>query len=266
MGRDKKQVCEEGAPGWIVTFSDLMSLLLTFFVLLLSFSSISEEKFNRAVLSLQGALGVLPANPSMIGRSSNKRKNREESESEKQARELRRQLQIMGKEQEVKIEFDAKGGLKISLPNAILFETGSATLKPEASPVLGEISRVLAALPDTFVEVKGHTDTTPLTQMPQFRDNYQLSYFRAEAVMQQLVIAGGVPEEQFQITAAGQNQPMATNTTPEGRATNRRVEIFVRGLIDKSTIESLRGEMETLGGPEVPMLLPISPAELEPMR
>ena len=63
MPRSKKGEGEQGAPMWIVTFSDLMSLLLTFFVLLLSFSTISEEKFNQALMSLQGAFGVLKLSP-----------------------------------------------------------------------------------------------------------------------------------------------------------------------------------------------------------
>ncbi|NJL73307.1 MAG: hypothetical protein HC888_18110 [Candidatus Competibacteraceae bacterium] len=63
MGRSKKCDCEPGAPGWIVTFSDMMSLLLTFFILLLSFSTVSEEEFNKAMMSLQARSGCCPSSP-----------------------------------------------------------------------------------------------------------------------------------------------------------------------------------------------------------
>lgn len=240
MARQKKQKQgEEGAPGWVVTYGDMMSLLLTFFILLLSFSTISQDEFQKAMGSLKGALGVLPKSNGIISLNLRVQRNRKE-EMQTAARKLAEQLQIEGKEKQVKIEFDATGGLKISLPSAILFDAGSATLKPESASVLEHVAEVLGQLPDTFIEVRGHTDNQSLTDTVRYRDNYELSYFRADAVTRQLTISGRVPINQFEIVACGPSQPLASNTTEEGRRANRRVEIFVRGLVDKSKMDSLR--------------------------
>lgn len=265
MSRKKKGNEEEGAPKWIVTFSDLMSLLLTFFVLLLSFSTISEQDFNQAMMSLQGAFGVLSQYDGMITMQPRPQRRQQEN-TERAARRLRRQLQIEGLEKQVKIEYDAQGGLKIILPDAVLFDSGSAELKPAALPLLQDIGDVLGDLPDTFVEVRGHTDSQPTGAGTRFRDNYDLSYFRAYSVADRLAFSGGVPEEQFEIVAAGANQPVATNTTIEGQQANRRVELYVRGLVDQSRMEGLegRGSEGVTGAPAEQ--IPASPRELEELR
>jgi len=265
MSRKKKGSDERGAPAWIVTFSDLMSLLLTFFVLLLSFSTISEEDFNQAMASLQGALGIMSMHDGMVAFHPRPQRQARQQETERAARRLRRQLQVEGLEMQVKIEYDAQGGLKIILPNAVLFDSASADLKPEALPLLQDIGSVLAELPDTFIEVRGHTDALPTSPGARFRDNYDLSYFRAYAVADRLAVAGGVPEEQFEIVASGANQPVATNATEEGRAANRRVELYVRGLVDQRRMESLEASPGEAAGAPLGTV-PVSPRELEEFR
>lgn len=268
MGRGRKKAAEGegGAPGWVVTYGDMMSLLLTFFILLLSFSTISEEAFKKAASSLQGAFGALPSFNHIIGTHSRKDRTKNAA-AESTARKLREQMQILGREKQVKIEYDARGGIKISLPNSLLFEQSSATLKPEAAPVLEDIGKVLSGLPDTFIEVKGHTDSQVLMGTIRFRDNYELSYFRADAVMRQLNAYGNVPSEQFELVACGPNQPLASNNTEEGRQSNRRVEIFVRGLVDKSKIEAL-GEGSAVPGSveRIPDRVLTTPQELTELR
>ncbi len=251
--------CEEGAPAWIVTFSDLMSLLLTFFVLLLSFSTISEEDFNDAMVALQASFGIFSgqSSPLQLQYQPPKKKS---AEAKKAARNLRQRLMIQGKEHQVKIEYDAVGGLKLSLPGAMLYDLGQATLRPDAYPLLREVAETLRQLPDAFIEVRGHTDATPVTESARFRDNYELSYYRADAVARYLYTTGGIPSEQFEITAVGPNQPKATNDTPEGREANRRVEIYVRGLVDRSNIEGLYDRLEEKM-PRNTRGYPVSPVE-----
>ena len=248
MARDRKKKRGDeiaGAPGWMVTYGDMMSLLLCFFVLLLSFSTISEEAFNKALMSLQGAFGVLDRFDSIVNPVPRRPKKTEEA-VEQLARRLRREMQVMAKDTDVKIEFDEEGGLKISLPNKILFESARAELRAEAYPVLNELAEVLKDVPDSFVEVRGHTDARPLTRTPQYRDNYDLSYARADAVTRRLNESGGIPLDQFEIVSCGSSQPIATNTTPEGQQANRRVEVYVRGAFNRGRIEQLRREAEAL--------------------
>lgn len=263
---DKKCNCPPpGAPAWLATFADMMSLLLTFFILLLSFSSISEDKFKQAMMSLEGGFRPFPAMSgfiTMIPRTSRK----SESESAKAARKLRRMLQVRGLEKSVKIEFDAVGGIKINLPGNLLFEAGQSTLKPDALPLIREIAQVLSELPESFFEVHGHTDSQPLASSPQFRDNYDLSYYRAHSVTEQLVLSGSLPIEQFEIQANGASQPIATNDTEEGRAANRRVEIYVRGLLDKQKLNRLLQGIESDQPGTQREDLPVSPADLDNLR
>lgn len=244
--RDKKNEEGGGTPGWVVTFSDLMSLLLTFFVLLLSFSTISEKDFERAIMSLQGALGVLPANLSIVNPYP-RRPSEQNTRAEELARKLRRQLQVTGKDSAVKVEFDATGGLKITLPEAILFDAGSAELRAAAAPVLEDVGMVLADLPKTFIEVRGHTDDTQLGAASEYRDNFELSFWRANAVAQRLIAAAPLDSKQFEVVAVGPGQPVAPNTTETGRRANRRVDVYVRGVLDP---ERIREVEERFGGAE----------------
>lgn len=248
MARAKKCECEKGAPLWVVTFGDLMSLLLTFFVLLLSFATMEDPKrFEQAVISLRGAFGVLPKDMTMIQiNPMPKRMQKASKSAEELARRLRRRLQILGKEEEIDIQYDAQGGLKISLPNRVLYESAKAELKPEAFQVLNDLGDLLSGLPDAFFEVRGHTDNRPLSTQGSFRDNYDLSFGRADAVARYLNQTGNIAMEQFEIVACGAGQPVSPNITPEGRQANRRVEIFVRGLISDEEAEELQRGVQSL--------------------
>jgi len=266
-GRKKKAEGGGGAPEWLVTYGDLMSLLLTFFVLLLSFSTISEEDFNQAMMSMQGAFSVLPRFSGIISNVPRNRQQQEES-VHNVARRLRRRIQVLGLEREVKIDYDARGGLKISFPDNILFEPGSAELKPEAFSFLDEVAGMLNEMPDSFVEVRGHTDNTPPPEGGPYRDNFDLSHARADAVGRRMIESGGISPERLELVACGSGQPVAPNATEEGRKANRRVDIYVRGLVDKTKIETedvQRRRLQETGTTEAP-LLPISPRELEELR
>lgn len=249
--KEKKSGPDEPVvPAWVVTYGDMMSLLLTFFVLLVSFSTISEEDFKNAMQSLQGALGVADSyTPVLFPYARPARKQDEAArEAEEFARRLKRVLQVTGRAYLIQIDYDATGGVKITLPDAVLFDAGSAALKASAAQVLQDISTLLMDLPATFIEVRGHTDNSPLTTSPQYRDNHELSYWRADAVARRLVAQGGVELPQIEIVACGDGQPVAPNDTEEGRSANRRVDIYIRGLVDRERIEAIDERFENVGG------------------
>ncbi len=251
-GRNKKpEDAPPGAPAWMVTFGDLMSLLLTFFVLLLSFSVMEESKVSQAITSIQGALGVMSNNSSIFEfKQVSDSKASQRSEAVKRlARRLRRRMQVLGKASDVSIEFNKKGGLKISLPNEMLFDTAQADLKPISGPVLQDIAAILADVPDKFVEVRGHTDNRPLSDNGRFRDNHDLSYERAKNVMAYLTGPAGMRADEFEVIALGDSQPVASNDTEEGRNKNRRVEIQIRGDFSDETLEEVHENMNLLPRP-----------------
>jgi chemotaxis protein MotB len=250
MSKDKRKKGSDeppGAPGWMVTYGDMMSLLLCFFVLLLSFSSISEKKYSKAIQSLKGALGVLPRNPSVIQPLPIEQlQPRRPRSIERIARMIRERMLINNKAKDVKVELDEEGGLKINLPSRILFDTAKADLKPDALPVLEDIGSVLKDLPNANIEIRGHTDSRPLTGGGEFKDNYHLSYGRAKSVMDFLHESSEIPLKTFEIVALGPSQPKATNETDAGMQANRRVEIHVRGDFSEETTEDLRRAIDEL--------------------
>lgn len=251
MPKEKKCQCAAGAPLWMVTFGDLMSLLLTFFVLLLSFATMEEPKrYEATMIAIRGAfgsMGVLPNNVTTVQMNMLPRPQQRPTKAQEDlARLIRRRLQIISKEEEVKIDFDKQGGLKITLPNEILYESGKTELKAEAYPVLDDLAQLFAELDDAFFEVRGHTDDIGIVSTTEYRDNYDLSYARADIVVRYLNQAGRIPIQQFEIVACGSSQPVAPNSTEEGRQANRRVEIHVKGLIDSTKANELKSNVRKL--------------------
>ncbi len=243
--RKRKEEEVGGAPSWMVTYGDMMSLLLCFFVLLLSFSTISEEAFKEAMASIQGAMFIFEKHKGLINPVP-KPPSRTPKSIERLARELSRRLHLRGMEKDIEIKYDKQGGLKINLPSRILFDTAKAELKAEASPVLNDLAAVLADVPEAFIEVRGHTDSRPLIRSSKYRDNYDLSFARADAVTRHLNRVGRIPLNQFEIIACGPGQSVATNDTEEGMQANRRVEIYVRGEFTESRMEEMRQRIDLL--------------------
>jgi len=241
---------EPSAPAWVVTYGDMMSLLLTFFVLLISFSTISEREFTQAVMSLRGALGVLDKSTGVLKFMSGPRKTRREAveEMRRLARELERRMQISGMEKDIHVNLNLEqGGIEINLPSRVLFDTASADLRSEALEVLNEVAAVLRDIPEAFVQVRGHTDSRPLrSTSPRFADNWDLSYYRAKSVMDYLRNTAGMTANQFEAIACGPSQPIATNATEEGMQANRRVQLFVRGAFTEDVKQNIKERIRGL--------------------
>ncbi len=238
MGKKKCPECEECLPAWLAAFGDLMSLLLCFFVLLLSMSSMDAKKVSEAIGSLSGAMSVLEGGT----KTEISKKRIQEStpiESQDETSEMVNRIQqaandaneMMEKAQgpEVSVE-EAEDGFVIKLPAALLFKPGSATIEnQDALLFLKRISLIIAELPnDLEVSVQGHTDNTNPAPTSPFKDNWELSSARAIAVLRELELDGVNPARMF---AAGfaQYRPVATNATATGREKNRRVELHFYG-------------------------------------
>jgi len=251
MAKGKKcPECELGAPAWVVTFGDLMSLLMTFFVLLLSFASMEKPReFKEAMISIQGAFGVMPKNMTAVQiNPAPVRMKRMPKDVEDTARKLQREMHILGKSEDILVEYDVTGALKISLPNNVLYESGQSTLLPNSFSFLSGISAILADLPEeTVFEVHGYTDNAPIGDTTIFRDNKDLSYGRADAVMRFISQNSNVSIERIRAVAHGSGEPIAPNTTSEGRQANRRVEVFIRGLLTNEEIDDMKNRVRDLG-------------------
>lgn len=219
-------------PAWMTTFSDLMSLLLTFFILLLSFSSVQEDEFKKALGALQGALGVLSGDPILTspiklnvpilkGDITEARPTLKDAKAE-----IEKEIEAESQESNVEV-LQSQEGITIRISDKALFGSGQADLKPELLPLLNKIGGVLARLPNA-VEIEGHTDDRPIRN-ERFKDNFWLSSARALNVLNVFVNEVGIVPERLSAIGYGQFRPLAPNDSEGNRAKNRRVEIKIRG-------------------------------------
>lgn len=244
MGRRLKKVygeSEKPTGGWIVTFSDLMTLLLTFFILLYSISTVSEMKFRQAAASLQS---VLSGNPStMIFNETPSGSDSmpfdpvvpepipnpvEQPNFNAEIIEMYQQIQRFIQENqlnaEIEVTYNARGVL-VNISEAVLFESGSAVIKTEGKKLLDTMARLLTTI-DKEVEVQGHTDNQPI-RTSKYPTNWELSVDRAVQVARYFIDRHQIPPQRLKAAGFAEFQPLVPNDTPEHRAQNRRVNLLI---------------------------------------
>jgi chemotaxis protein MotB len=225
----KKCKCEEcvpGAPAWMATFSDMMSLLLTFFVLLLSMASLDKRKIKQAIGSLQGALGVLEGGQKtevgkeeIISRLDFVEKMKKTSKNVATGlQKYIEQAKLTGK---VTVTETDKG-VSVRIMDSVLFEPGGAKIMRSAYPLLTKLAAVMKDSPYNIL-VEGHTDDVPISTK-EFPSNWELSTQRAINVVK-FFIKENVKPDKLSATGYAQYHPIVPNITEENRAKNRRVEI-----------------------------------------
>lgn len=247
MAKKKCPDCEKCLPGWLAAFGDLMSLLLCFFVLLLSMSSMDAKKISEAIGSLSGAMSVLEGG---IKTEISKERIQEstpidaKTETAQQVNKVSQALidanEMMEKGHGPAISMEeSQEGFVIELPSALLFKAGSAEIYNEdALLFLKRIALIIDEMPNSVkVSVQGHTDSLPPSKNSLFRDNWELSSARGISVLQELLLDGVDPKR---ISASGfaEFTPKATNATKSGREKNRRVELHFFGSdsVDESKV------------------------------
>ncbi|MDR3001073.1 MAG: flagellar motor protein MotB [Fibromonadaceae bacterium] len=231
MSKKKKcPECVKGAPAWMTTFSDMVTLLLTFFVLLLSMANFEPVKYALTVQSLQGAFGVLETFPTIpihpivqIPKKTGDEQTKKQSL--KDAEKIKEIVQTKNLESAVKVDITEKG-IAIMLRDPVGFASGSADLKEQGQEILRDISDVIKDNPDLKVRVEGHTDNVPISSA-RFRSNWELSSARSLSVVQLLADQTGIKPENMSAVGYGEHRPIAPNATPDDRARNRRIQIFV---------------------------------------
>ncbi|HDN67388.1 MAG TPA: flagellar motor protein MotB [Firmicutes bacterium] len=225
--RKDKGTENQGSPAWMTTYSDLMTLLLVFFVMLVTFSSIELSKFRKAMGSLKGALGVLKAEKMMIkiGEVPPPRTSTEETMYLKKSTiDLKRYIALEGLKEVVQLE-ESSRGLTITISNPVLFDLGKANLKPEVRPLLDKIGEMIKRS-RVAVRVEGHTDNLPI-RTSQFPSNWELSTTRAVNVLKYFIENCGVEPARLSAVGYGEYHPRVPNDTEAHRAQNRRVTIRI---------------------------------------
>ncbi|RDH85185.1 MAG: type VI secretion system protein TssL [endosymbiont of Galathealinum brachiosum] len=257
--------CPSCPPAWLATFADLMSLLMCFFVLLLSFSEMDALKFKQLAGSMSQAFGVqrdvktkeIPKGTSIIAKEftpgrptptvlkvmrqhttdeykknldfrkgpENSDKSGEKSKAEKRLEKLKKALKDQIAAGSIEVSGDNQRTI-IRIREKGSFSSGNATLSSRFKPVLKKIADALEKTPGK-IHISGHTDNIPISTF-RFRSNWELSSARAVSILEHILqINKKIPNERIVIQGYADTIPLVPNSTPKNRATNRRVEIEV---------------------------------------
>lgn len=256
LAKKKQEEPPKGSPAWMNTFSDLMTLLLCFFVLLFSMSEIDAEKFQQLAQSLASTYSILDGGAQAIGdgklisngvsqlndlaeyfntmgQLAEEIEDAEEESIEKkgfeQSEEMSEQIEEMLKNADIANEIDMDFSaqyVSLTLNGSLLFDSGSAELKNEIKPVLKKVGIILRRYQNNIIEIEGHTDNVPISSK-RYANNDELSSFRALSVFQYLMETTELNPAKIKHSGRGEYLPIADNATAEGRARNRRVEIKI---------------------------------------
>jgi len=224
--KPKKQPA--GAPAWMITYSDLVTLLLTFFVLLLSMANMDQVKFSQAAGSLRGAFGVFggkdqkeispptlveiaPVHDDLVQRLYSR---------------IMTQMNRLRLDPSIKLVKD-RGAVILQINESILFSPGTSQLKPAAYPVLAKVAGLIRPLP-LQLRVEGHTDDVPYSRSDM--SNWDLSVARSVSVLKYFQTADLFPLDRMSAVGYGSEHPLVDNDTLENRAKNRRVEFVLESL------------------------------------
>jgi chemotaxis protein MotB len=233
--KKRKKCPPEGAADWLLTYGDMTTLLLTFFIMLLTSATVDGYELKMILAAFQG-LGVYEGgNTLQTGKLAELGNTIESLPSMQRGRALDNarkraisQFQPEIKSNKVRIKEDERG-LVISLAADSFFRPASAEIDiEETRELLNRVSLLLRAedLQGRKFRIEGHTDDTPTDPDGEWETNWELSAARAVNVLHYLVDFG-VNENQFQVAGFAETVPLASNDTPEGRAYNRRVDIIV---------------------------------------
>lgn len=271
MAKRQEDAPPPGSPAWMATFSDLMNLLLCFFVMLFAMSNVDEAKLEAFVTAMNNTFSVFDGGATAIGdgmlvsngvsqlneldeyiNSTGKTADNEtdgedfqEFELSPEAQEsLEKYLEDQQLQQneetsemieeslqenqigdEVDVSFTAQY-VSLRMNGAILFDSGSASLKEKAKPVLAKLSVILERYGEGTIEIIGHTDNVPQSGA-KYADNEELSDARALSVFYYLQEISVLDPANMKHSGMGEREPIADNSTPEGRSLNRRVEIRI---------------------------------------
>lgn len=261
MAKRKEEAPPPGAPAWQSTFADLMNLLLCFFVLLFSMSTVDAQKFEMIAASFNNAFsifsggatsfedGMLISNgvsqlselDTYINSTGKMAENDETANdvddmqqelekkkleaSEQLAEKIAEALKENQLDKQVDVNFTSEY-VQLTLKGSILFDSGKAELKEEAMPTVSKVAMIIERYAEHTVEIEGHTDNVPI-HSARYESNDVLSSYRALSMFQYLVENTSINPANIKHSGRGEYVPIADNSTPEGRAKNRRIEIKI---------------------------------------
>ncbi len=215
---------ENTTPSWMVTYADMSTLLLTFFIIYYSLAAINMNKFKEAILGEeQASIGLMELLDAVESKESI------EVLTGLRTDDILADIKHIAEKETLspvmQVSTD-RAKIIVRVPGQTLFEPGKAHLKLETSKaVLTEIIRLMGKYPRYKISIQGHTDDSPISTL-QFPTNWELSSARATAILRYF-IDKNVEPKRLTATGYGEIFPIASNQTEMGRATNRRVEFVL---------------------------------------
>lgn len=230
----KKKCPEEVSEKWAIPYADFLTLLLCLFIALFAMAQAGKQAAMEYAQAFAKAFGIrmvpfqeaLPKQilpEPVLKRAEPTEKGRR---IQRQIQELQELIKKLGLDGEIKVAYEAIG-IRLILQEKLLFEPGSADIKPEMRLLLDKLYEIIRDIPNP-VEVEGHTDNIPIST-ERFPSNWELSTARAGSIVRYF-IAKGIEPERLKASGYADTRPMVPNTTPEGRAQNRRVEIVILNI------------------------------------
>ena len=215
---------KSGAPSherWLVSYADFITLLFALFVVLFAASNADRAKVRRFARAVEKAI-----EHSGVGSTGGETRPQITAEPELDAAydALARSLRPEVQDHQVRVRLDSRG-LVITLTQTAFFRSGAADFDPSMYPTLGKIAVAIAKV-DNPIRLEGHTDSIPIHN-DRFQNNWELSAARSIAVLDLLVNRFALPPARMAVAGYADTAPVSSNSTEEGRARNRRVDVVV---------------------------------------
>lgn len=247
---------KKGAPAWMASFADLQQLLLVFFILLFSMSSVDQKKFESAVASIQEALnstglgltdkGTVP-DVELIDidklTSMAELKNTQVSKELTEVKEFLEKNELNGKQLSEYVSASKNDeGVILTIKDIMLFDSGSADIKETSKALIEKLSPLINSK-NRNVRIEGHTDNVPLKNSSKYKDNWELSTARATKVASFIIDNKILEPAKISVSGYSEYKPVVENNNAENKAKNRRVDIVL--LSDFSETEKKYEEEKT---------------------
>jgi chemotaxis protein MotB len=239
--KSKTKVIKDNNERYLLTYADLMNLLLILFIVLYTMSKVDVDRYQTVAASFREVFGIGAGSAQVVGKGGlggNSLLPFDTSVSETIVPALLEQQQMEEVQECVGEVIEQQGlsgnvsvsvqerGIVISISEKVLFASGSAEIDQRSIETIERIGRVLLSVPGKQIRVEGHTDADPISNF-RFPDNQELSTARANSVLRVLVKKVGIDPRIISSTGYGEHRPIAPNDTPENKAKNRRVDIAI---------------------------------------
>lgn len=238
MRRKKHEEGHDNNERWLLTYSDLITLLMIFFIVMYSMSNLDKQKYQQIASGLNKAMGgggknIIGVDKGVAVDQDWQPTNTEvvQAEEKNKLEEVKKQvdqyLQQNGLSQSVDTKVEERG-LVLSFKDSLFFDSGQSDIKTDEVRKLVDIGKILnmKAVSDNYIRVEGHTDNVPISTY-QYKSNWDLSVIRASNVAQLLIAQSGIVPQRVSALGYGEFRPIADNNTVAGKAKNRRVDIII---------------------------------------